>query len=86
MQAHTRESPGTVLGKPFAFFLANHLSLSGIPRYVGTNNLEFGVKFGEWHGTGIRLYASYYSGLNIFSQYYNMRESGWGVGFTFDVW
>jgi hypothetical protein len=78
--------PGTALGRPFAFFAADNLSFVGIPSVVGSNNVEMGMKFGEWSGTGVRLYLSYYSGLTVFSQYYNIREEQWGWGFTFDVW
>ena len=86
IELHTTNLPGTALGKPFSLFLADNLSLVGIPSVVGTNNLEMGTKFGEWSGSGVRLYVSYYSGLTVFSQYYNVREEEWGLGFTFDVW
>lgn len=86
IELHSTGWPGTAFGKPCALFIADNLSLVGIPSYVGTNNLEFGVKFGEWTGNGVRLYGSYYSGLTIFSQYYNIRENRWGLGFSFDVW
>lgn len=86
IEAHTTNALGTALGRPFSAFFADNVSLVGIPSYIGTNNLEFGVKFGEWSGSGVRLYLSYYSGLTVFSQYYNIRENNFGVGFTFDVW
>ena len=86
VEAHTTNTLGTALGKPFSLFIADNLSFVGIPSVIGTNNLEMGVKFGEWSGTGVRLYLSYYSGLTIFSQYYNIREDQWGFGFTFDAW
>ncbi|MBM2840454.1 MAG: hypothetical protein HW412_982 [Bacteroidetes bacterium] len=85
-EARTTNALGTAMGKPFSLFFADNLSLVGIPKYIGTNNLELGVKFGEWAGSGVRLYISYYSGLTVFSQYYNIREEQWGLGFTFDVW
>ena len=85
-EIHTPDNFTNAFGRPLNLFLADHLSLVGIPSYIGTNNLEFGVKFGEWRGTGVRLYLSYFSGLTMFSQYYNIREDHWGLGFTFDVW
>jgi hypothetical protein len=85
-EAYTTNLPGEALGRPFHFFLADNLTITGIPWLVGTNNVEAGVKFGEWSGTGMKIYASYYSGLTIFSQYYNVRDNQWGIGFTFDVW
>ncbi len=77
---------GSALGNPFSMFLADNATLTGIPEYIATNNFEFGVKFGEWNDRGVKLFFSYYSGLEIFSQYYNVKKSQWGVGFAFDVW
>ena len=85
-EAHTMNTLGSILGKPYSLFLADNLSLVGVPAYVGTNNLEFGVKLGEWTGSGMRFYLSYYSGLTVFSQYYNVHDEEWGFGFAFDVW
>ena len=73
-------------GRPFSVYVADHIAFSGIPTWYGTNNLEFGVKFGEWDGTGIRIYGSWYNGLEVFSQYYFLRTDQWGLGFAFDTW
>ena len=73
-------------GRPMSLYIADNLAVTGIPVYYGTNNLEFGVKFGEWDGTGIRFYGSYYHGLEVFSQYYYVRTDQWGLGFAFDAW
>lgn len=77
---------GPVFAKSCNLFIAYHLTVAGIPTYQGTNNLEVGAKFGEMQGTGIRLYASYYSGLEIYSQYYDVRTENWGLGVAFDFW
>jgi hypothetical protein len=77
---------GTAFRKPLTMFIADNLSFVGIPAIIGTNNIEMGMKFGEWSGSGVRIYLSYYSGLIVFSQYYNVREDQWGLGFAFDVW
>jgi hypothetical protein len=73
-------------GRPMSLYIADNLAVTGIPVYYSTNNLEFGVKFGEWDGTGIRFYGSYYHGLEVFSQYYYVRTDQWGLGFAFDAW
>lgn len=73
-------------GRPLSLYVADHLAFAGIPVWYGTNNLEFGVKFGEWNGTGIRIYGSWYDGLEVFSQYYFVRTDQWGLGFAFDAW
>jgi hypothetical protein len=77
---------GNVFSNPCNAYAADNLTFVGVPKYVGTNNLEFGVKFVQWEDRGVKLYASYYSGLEVFSQYYNVRRNQWGLGFAFDVW
>jgi len=86
LELHSTGLLGPVGGRPLSLYLADHLAVTGIPVYYGTNNLEFGVKFGAWDGSGIRLYGSYYHGLEVFSQYYDVRTDYWGLGFAFDVW
>jgi len=77
--------PG-VGGRPVNLYIADHLAITGIPACYGTNSLEFGVKFGDWGGSGIRFYGSYYHGLEAYSQYFYVRTDQWGLGFAFDVW
>jgi len=86
VELHTTGLLGPAAGKPFSLYAADNLAVTGIPAWYGTNNLEFGVKFGEWNGTGIRFYGSYYHGLEVFSQYYYVRTDQWGLGFAFDAW
>jgi len=86
LELRSSELLGPALGRPVNLFVADNVTLVGVPSYIGTNNLEFGVKFGEWNSTGLRLYGSYYSGLDVFSQYFNVRRENWGVGFAFDFW
>jgi hypothetical protein len=75
-----------ILERDATVYLACHLTLAGIPRYAGTTSLESGVKFGTMYGRGVRVYASYTAGPDVFSQYYDLRTSVWGIGFTFDAW
>lgn len=86
VEAHTSNVLGPAFGKALNVFIADNLSFEGIPSIIGTNNMELGIKLGEWSGSGLRIYLSYYSGLTVFSQYYNIRDEQWGLGFTFDVW
>lgn len=86
VELRTTGLTGTALGKPFALYAADHLSVTGIPQYHVTMNLEAGAKFGAWDGTGIKVYGSYRSGLELFSQYFSSRRSFWGVGFALDFW
>ena len=67
-------------------YVADDFSLVGVPRYSGSNNIEAGVKFGPWPERGVRIFLNYFSGLDNFGQYYNIRKDRWGIGFTFDFW
>jgi len=86
VELHTTGLTGPVGGRPFSLYAADNLAFTGIPQYYGTNTLEAGVKFGEWNGRGVRLYLSYYHGLEVFSQYYYVKTDQWGMGFAFDAW
>lgn len=79
------EITGNVMGKPCNFYAAYHLTVSGIPSIAGSNNVEAGIRFGEWDESGIRVYLSYSAGPDLFSQYYDIRREFWGLGFAFDV-
>ncbi len=85
-EIRTADSFATVLGKPFSFYAAYNLTLTGVPAYVGTNVIEAGIKFGRWNEIGVKFYINYVSGLEFFSQYYNVRRSMGGIGFTLDVY
>ena len=86
VEVHSTGWTGRAGGRPLSLYIADNLSLTGIGAAHGTNSLEFGVKLGEWDGTGIRFYGSYYHGLEMFSQYYYVRTDQWGLGFAFDAW
>ena len=77
---------GSFLGRPLIVYAAGHVTLSGVPQYYATLNVESGVKFGAWDEKGIKIYFSYRSGLELFSQYFADRRSFWGAGFAFDFW
>lgn len=85
VEMNSGESTGRVFGKPFELYLADNLTVAGIPEWVGSNVFEVGAKFGTWEGSGMRVYLNYASGLELFSQYYNVRSNTWGIGFAFDV-
>jgi hypothetical protein len=86
IELYTPDIVAQVFDKPCNLYLAQHFFLRGIPNYVGTGNTEFGIKLGEWARTGLRIYLSYYNGLDVFSQYYDVRRESWGIGFAFDFW
>lgn len=77
---------GPAMGKPCEVYAACNVTLAGVPSYVGTTVAEGGIKFGAWDTKGIKLYVNYASGMSFFSQYYNVRRTKWGAGFTIDFW
>jgi hypothetical protein len=73
--------PGTPL-----LYAAWDLTITGIPSYVASNNVEAGVKLGRADGRGVRIYVSYFNGLDTFGAFFDTRKEYAGAGFTFDVW
>jgi hypothetical protein len=86
LELHDSNLLGHVAGREATLYFAYHFTLSGASSYAGGNSLEGGVKLGAWKGSGVKLYLSYYAGLDVFSQYYDIRRTLWGVGFAFDFW
>jgi hypothetical protein len=85
-ETHSSSLVGSVFAKPFNLYAAYHLTLRKLTSFVGSNNVDVGVKFGEWNSTGMRIYLGYFNGLDFFSQYYNERREHWALGFAFDFW
>lgn len=83
-EAVLKEGLGNVLGESINIFTAYHFYLSGIPEYRGSSNILAGIKIGEWEKKGINFYVSYYSGLNVLSEYYNKKDEKFGIGFIAD--
>ena len=82
---HMPDFPGSALGRPVNVYAAYNLTLSGIPKYVGTSALETGVKLGEWSKSGVRIFLGYQNGLEVFGQYFRVRRTSWTLGFGFDL-
>ncbi len=75
---------GKVFSKDENLFLAMNFDVRGIPVYTVNQNYLLGIKFGSWTGKGIVLYLSYYTGGDVFNQYFNERVTRYGLGFMFD--
>lgn len=73
------------MSHPVNVFIAYHFVLLGTPVYTGNNNLMIGLKFGNWYKKGIVFYMSYYSGNNIFHEYFKNRMSRLSLGFYIDL-
>jgi len=85
MEGRTTEEQCTAFSRPLIGYCAYHLSVVGIPSYVGSSTFESGIKFGRWAGPGVRLFVSYQSGLEVFGQYFDSHRGTWNLGFTFDM-
>lgn len=75
---------GRVFRKDFNLFAAYYINILGTPVYHGNNNLVAGVKFGQWFDKGILLYLNYYTGNNMFSEYFKDNIQRFGIGFSID--
>lgn len=75
---------GKLFNKDENVFFAYNFNLVGIPKYMGNHNLMVGFKFGNWDGKGLIVYADYYSGNNVFSEYFKDRVKKFGIGFAID--
>lgn len=69
---------------PVYVFYANYNRYAGLPDYELSTSNQLGVKFGDWYGKGILFYISYYYGNDILSEYYFIRDSKFGIGFSVD--
>jgi hypothetical protein len=83
--AHASPWPGGVFGKPASVYLSDHFTLSGLSSLQGTNTLEVGLKMGTWEGSGVKIYVSYHSGLEVFHQYFDLQRHDWGLGIALDL-
>lgn len=83
-EAVLKDGLGSLLGSRVNLFTAYHFILNGVPEYRGSSNILAGVKFGEWEKKGFNIYASYFTGLNILSEYYNQKDEKFGIGFIAD--
>ncbi|MBI5475707.1 MAG: DUF1207 domain-containing protein [Ignavibacteriales bacterium] len=65
-------------------FFSYTMNITGTPKYSPSHHAEIGFKLGDPYGKGINLYISYYSGRNMFGEYYSERLKTIGAGFNVD--
>ncbi|MFA6596284.1 MAG: DUF1207 domain-containing protein [Ignavibacteriaceae bacterium] len=75
---------GKLFDKPVNVFLAHNINYAGLPEYSFTNQSQLGIKFGEWESKGILFYFSFFSGNNMFSEYFDEKINKVGFGFAVD--
>ena len=74
----------SVFNNPTNIYLAYNLSVNGMPKHIGSNQIQVGLKFGRWYSKGPSIYLAYYSGNHMFGEYFNKRLQTVGLGFTVD--
>ena len=75
-----------VFGRTAHVYVAAHFGLQGIPAWVGTVDVESGIRMGDWDEGGMRVYGSFRSGSELFAQYYDLRARAFALGISFDLW
>lgn len=78
--AHTGDWAGTCFGAPVHFYASDHCSFWGLETLSGTNMVQVGAKFGEWQGAGISIFISHHAGLEVYHQYFDVKNDAWGLG------
>jgi hypothetical protein len=82
--AHAGNWIGPLLGLPVHFYAADHFSMWGLETLSGTNLIEAGLRFGVWNGSGVRVFLSHHSGLEVYHQYFDVKNDDWGIGVGLD--
>jgi len=65
-------------------FVSYTMNMTGTPKYYPSHQVEAGFKIGNPYGKGINLYILYYSGRNMFGEYFDQRLETIGAGFNVD--
>ncbi|MDP3150952.1 MAG: DUF1207 domain-containing protein [Ignavibacteria bacterium] len=83
-EIHSDKLIQKLFDKPVNIFLAHNINYAGLPDYSFTNQSQLGIKFGNWESKGILFYFSFYSGNNMFSEYFDEKINKVGFGFAVD--
>jgi hypothetical protein len=73
-----------VFNNPTNVYVAYNLSVTGMPKYIGSKQIQVGLKFGKWYSKGPSIYIAYYTGNHMFGEYFDKRLQTVGLGFTVD--
>jgi hypothetical protein len=84
LEIHTGNGGESAKERFYHFFVAYNFQLAGLPQYLGTNNLQAGIKFGAWQKKGVNFFISWFKGNNMFNEFYYERIDRFGVGFSVD--
>ena len=83
-EIHSDKLIKKLFNKPVNIFLAHNINYAGLPDYSFTNQSQLGIKFGNRESKGILFYFSFYSGNNMFSEYFDEKINKVGFGFAVD--
>lgn len=72
------------LGNKILLFSSYNFSITSIPSYIGNNNVMIGIQFGDNKKKLLTIFISYYSGGNLFNQYYYKKEKQFSFGFNLE--
>jgi hypothetical protein len=84
LEAHTGKESEASADPSIHFFLAYHFQLAGLPAYLGSHQFQAGIKFGEWKKKGLNLFLSWFTGNNMFNEFYYEKINRFGIGFSVD--
>ena len=62
----------------------SQLSLTGTPVYAASNQIQLGIKLGEWSGRGTDFYLAFYEGRQLFGEFFDQRLTAVGAGCMVD--
>ncbi|MBM4166895.1 MAG: hypothetical protein FJ218_08290, partial [Ignavibacteria bacterium] len=68
IEIHSNAFTGKLFKRETNLFFAFHNSLVGIPKYAGSNQTKFGIKFGDWERSGINVYIALNFGKSFFGE------------------
>ncbi|NWF87999.1 MAG: DUF1207 domain-containing protein [Ignavibacteriaceae bacterium] len=66
-------------------FLAYDFKLSKFEKFIGSNSLTLGFKFGKYDSKGFSIRFSYFSGRSIHGEYYSVYEKYTSIGFNIEL-
>src|SRR5207244_4640625 len=75
---------GRFMDQPSQLYCAYHISLTGTPVYAASNQIQLGIKLGEWSGRGTDFYLAFYEGRQLFGEFFDQRLRAVGAGCVVD--
>ncbi|NUN09348.1 MAG: DUF1207 domain-containing protein [Ignavibacteriaceae bacterium] len=84
-QAGCEYTPELFEGSIIKPFLAYDFRLQQIGVSTSTNSAMLGIKFGGFNSSGVTIYLSYFSGMSVHGEYYDVREEYISSGLNIDI-